>query len=298
MRTLMIVLGLLLCSCDQNAPEMDAPKPVPPQVPKEPQSVVDAKLRYPNLFRLQTGHIEKTCSPNPGVCHNSNNYPEFRTVGNLIAAISAPCNIEMPDVTQGWDACERPADVLIVDGERYPIAWTKKLGGGRWTLALAKTPTENLTTRFSIESAQKDTLLSAPEDWNVVVRLKIDDPKAEITAAPNDGFLLRYIDEVLATVLGGDFNQNGILGADERSIESARLIWPGSPERSYLWRRLLGDVPGSPMPLANEPLGNAEFVAIACWIESLQADQTPSVMDPIDYENCKYAAAPLDPASN
>jgi len=103
-----LVLGLLLCHCAQAVSVEDAPKTIPPETPKEPQSVVDAKIRYPDLFSLQTGHIEKTCSPNPGVCHNSNNYPEFRTVGNLIAAISAPCNIEMPDVTQGWDACEGP----------------------------------------------------------------------------------------------------------------------------------------------------------------------------------------------
>jgi len=295
MKHLILSSLLVIVACDNSDATLPMEQAVPMPEAKEPESIIEAKERYPSLFALQTDHIAKTCSPNPGVCHNSNNYPEFRTVGNLIAAISAPCNVEMPDLTQGWDSCEQPGDVLLVDGEKLTIGWTEKLQRGRWELHLRQAPITTQTIDVRIESADRMAILMSPSDWNVTANLVAGELVAEITADPENTFLLDYVDDTLATVLGGDINQNGKAGAEDPSVEPGAMIWPGDPTRSYLWRRLLGDVPGSQMPLANMPLGNAEYAAIACWIESLEPDVMPSPTAPIDYDNCLYAKNPLDP---
>ena len=55
------------------------------------QGIVDqAATEYPTVLDMHTGLFAATCSPNPGVCHNTNNYPDLHTVGNLLAMIEAP----------------------------------------------------------------------------------------------------------------------------------------------------------------------------------------------------------------
>jgi hypothetical protein len=85
----------------------------------------------------------------------------------------------------------------------------------------------------------------------------------------------------------GDPNRDGVFGADEPGY---KLIDPGEPETSYLVARLLGIVPGTPMPLANQPLSSAEVLAVTCWVEGLSVDEDADVYAPIDYEGCSAAA--------
>jgi hypothetical protein len=92
----------------------------------------------------------------------------------------------------------------------------------------------------------------------------------------------------LMGVTGGDPNGNGVFGAEDAWEE----VMPGKPEKSYLWARITGTVPGTRMPLANQPLSNAEYVAVACWIETL--GQGASVEEKIDYDACWYARTPTD----
>jgi hypothetical protein len=94
-----------------------------------------------------------------------------------------------------------------------------------------------------------------------------------------------YLD--LQTTRGGDPNGNGRFGSAEPWV----LIAPGHPLQSYLVGRITGTVPGTRMPLANERLTDAEYVAIFCWIETL--DDSPQPTDPIDYENCQFAHDPI-----
>lgn len=50
------------------------------------------------------------------------------------------------------------------------------------------------------------------------------------------------------------------------------------------------------MPLANRPLSNAAYAALACWIEGLDPAASADPERAIDYDNCQYAKAPSDPA--
>jgi hypothetical protein len=85
----------------------------------------------------------------------------------------------------------------------------------------------------------------------------------------------------------GDPNANGVYGG---TADPYRLIVPGDPTRSYLLQRLQGNVPGSPMPLANEPLSSAEIIALACWIEGVTDPDRIAVDAAIDYDDCATAA--------
>jgi hypothetical protein len=56
--------------------------------------------------------------------------------------------------------------------------------------------------------------------------------------------------------------------------------------------RVTGTVPGTRMPLANAPLSDAEYVALACWIETLAGTPWPRAGDLIDYDECIFAWYP------
>jgi hypothetical protein len=96
-----------------------------------------------------------------------------------------------------------------------------------------------------------------------------------------------------ADVTGGDPNRDGVFGA--AMPEAMREIIPGDPTNSYLLQRLQGEVPGSPMPLANQPLTASEIIAIACWIEGAAEPALAGVDAEIDYDNCEYAAGFAEP---
>ena len=100
------------------------------------------------------------------------------------------------------------------------------------------------------------------------------------------------VQPVIDTIVGGDANQNGVYGADDPSVIAGALVVPGDLEASYLWGRITGTVPGTRMPLANGPVTNPQYVALACWIEGLTAGATAT--DEIDYDACGFAADPVD----
>lgn len=87
-------------------------------------------------------------------------------------------------------------------------------------------------------------------------------------------------------IIAGDPNRDGVFGAEHAGWS---LITPGDPSSSYLLGRVLGNVPGTPMPLANQPLSSAEMIALMCWIEGLDADGADDVYAAIDYDDCDAA---------
>ena len=101
---------------------------------------------------------------------------------------------------------------------------------------------------------------------------------------------LAIADAALLTAVPGDPNRNGTFGADDLSLAPARTIVRGDRESSYLWRRLLGTVPGSRMPLANGELTNVQLIALGCWIETIGTDADP--LAPIDYASCSFYESP------
>jgi hypothetical protein len=90
-----------------------------------------------------------------------------------------------------------------------------------------------------------------------------------------------------AEVTPGDPNRDDVFGAS--SDEAMHELMPGDPWNSYLLQRLQGNVPGTPMPLANQPLTASEVIAVACWIEGSAEPGGNEVDSRIDYDNCSYA---------
>lgn len=276
------------------APVQPLPPPSPPVItePHEFAMVTEARVQYPRFIDVEKKVIARTCSPNPGVCHQTNNYPDMHTAGNALAMILARCNLEIPDPRQGWDGCEQVGDRLWLGEVGREIGWLTK-SGGDWIATLREAAPETATVPLEVYTAEDQIIFAPPIEWSVEVSLTEGSKEAVIKANLTDPYILDFVDSVMQTAVGGDTNQNGIYGADAPET-SGVLVWPGSLEKSYLWGRITGTVPGSRMPLANQPLSNAEYVAIGCWIEGLDPDGEPSAVDAIDYDSCRYAKNPVD----
>ncbi len=262
--------------------------------PNEPASVREARANFPRFLDLQKNVLSSTCSPNPNVCHNSSNYPNLETAGNTLAYVEAPCNVELPDRTQGWDACERRADIVKAGAFVTQIAYVETVGPKTWKLGLRDAPSSTASEQPRFEDAEGNVVFNPPEEWGVSIALVTGTAEAVVTLGADDEFVPPLVAPVMKSLIGGNPNGNEFWGAEEAGLEAGALIYPGSPERSYLWGRITATVPGSRMPLANAPLTNAAYVAIACWIEGLAGDESPSATDRIDYDDCAFAESPID----
>lgn len=249
-------------------------------------SVAEARVAFPRFLELQSGVISSTCSPNPGVCHNSSNYPDMSTAGGTLANVGGPCNMEIPDPLQGWDGCERPADRLKAGGLDVRLAYLVNEGPGTWALGLESAAQTTQTVTPVIASSDGIDMIGA--EWELQVSLTAGSEEAVLRVPGADD--VELMDGILASVTGGDPNRNGTWGADGTGTHGGVVV-RGSLEASYLWGRITGTVPGSRMPLANAPLTDVEYVAMACWIETLDAN--PSAEDPIDYDACEFAKNPV-----
>lgn len=256
--------------------------------------VAEARAKYPRFTDVHQWIVGPTCAPNLGVCHNTSNYPDLHTPGNLIQTLHGFCNLEIPDPLMGWDACERPGDVVYASGFRSEVAWREPLGPGRWRVGLREPPEVTGSREPQIYTHDAELVLSPFSDWAVTIDLVAGETEAEIAVGATDPFVVDFLDGVFRALVGGDPNRNGVYGGTDDDVPKAALIVPGDVERSYLWGRVTGTVPGSRMPLANDPLDNAEYVALACWIESLAGVDDPSSDHDVDYDGCAYARAPRD----
>jgi hypothetical protein len=280
---------LIVAACGGTSP---AHEPLPPPVVEtEHPAVVEARQNLKTVLDLHTTVISRSCGPTGGVCHNGKEYPDLRTTGSLIASLSKPCNKDRFDEPGAiFDGCEVPADELVVSNGA--MEWKTKIGylgpeefdDTRQTtyrhLKLAQ-PAPRLMDRTSARIERNGrTLVTLPQ--NILVNEGSQDGRIL------DTYLLEYTSvQALLQVRGGDPNQNGIFGADQ----PWELIAPGHPDRSYLIGRITGTVPGTRMPLANHPLLDSEYVALICWIETMNDDPRPR--DAIDYDGCQFAKNPI-----
>lgn len=300
---LAVVFAVVLAACRAGAGDHSPGTSASP-TPEEDPAVVEARQSFPRFADLQTKVLSSTCSPNPGVCHNSSNYPSLQSAGNTLAAIGAPCNTEIPNPLAGWDGCELPGDVLVAgtsgDAFRSTIAWIEQQAPGSWSVHLVDPAGATLHAPVSFENADGSVVYDPPvlaateydTAFSVTVDLADASRDALVTVNTDEAGRREFADSILATVVGGDPNRNGVFGA-ANAASSGAIVFPGSLSRSYLWRRITGTVAGSRMPLANGPLTLPDYVGIACWIEGL-SDAEASPDDPIDYDHCPFAAAPTD----
>src|SRR5436305_661422 len=122
---------------------------------------------------------------------------------------------------------------------------------------------------LEIYSPSRVTVYAPPAEWQVQVALTAGHKEADATVGMANPFIADFSDSVMARVVGGNPNKNGVWGADDPNAVKGALVTPKDLGSSYLWGRITGSVPGTRMPLANQPLSNAEYTAIACWIEGL-----------------------------
>jgi hypothetical protein len=263
--------------------------------------VEEAKKEFPTYLDLHEKVITRTCTPNANVCHNNKEYPDLRTPQAMLGLLGNACNLDVEDPLNTYNGCEPEADVLrFTTGGN--VGWETKIG----YVSFNQDPMGVVTSAVlhladPIPAVMLDPMM--PESIDVLRitgsgMLTVGQVSNAITYAAGQNALqvtgYAMLDTDVHTLIeddvrGGDPNQDGVLGA-EHADERLRELQPGDPWRSYLLQRLQGNVPGSPMPLANPPLSASEVVAIACWIEGTDAPGGDSPYAEIDYDGCQYAA--------
>ena len=267
-----------------------APPPAPPAGELDRARV---RAQFPTTTELVRYIVAPGCAAERNECHNSEDFPDLSTEGNLWNLVGLRCNAGLGERTEVEDFCEPLADELridegpdaglsariaridgVLDDEGALVAYDVTLdeapaGGGSglaFTILRNATPIPGLGGGGSLET----------EPGRAVVRVRrpshIPDPSA---------------------VLQGDENGNGVWGAGRGA-----LITPGSPRDSYVVRRLLGEETGRVrMPLGanadtatevNPPLTRAEVYAITSWITCMEPGDGP--YSPIRYDCAENAA--------
>jgi hypothetical protein len=261
-----------------------------------------AKTNYPRVIDMHQKIVARSCAPNTGVCHNTNNYPELASTSSLVQSINGWCNIASPSPTEGFDMCERSGDRLVSGSFSSEIAHLRRTDDGEgWLITLRDpAPRSDDVAVVRFENASGDTIFQPSLDWAVTIAMTEDDPTVVLSVGVEEPFFTEpFIDDSIRTLVAGDPNENGVFGADAHSPDgddagAAATFVPGSLERSYFWGRITGTVPGTRMPLANAALTDDEYVAVACFIEGLPQDGTmPAPEAAIDYDNCAYAKKPV-----
>ncbi|TPV92718.1 MAG: hypothetical protein B7733_24365 [Myxococcales bacterium FL481] len=277
--------------------------------------VLEAQAHFRTGLEFHTEVIWRTCTPFDGVCHNSKEYPDLRTPASFAATFGAPCNVQPGDFTSVYDGCERPGDRVHFDGgglesADIEIAYVEyRPGESGGDTAPADGPglhihlahpvatdrdefwgSANFVRRFVADGDVHDTVFeSFRSTWRIV-----DDGRHVVAEVAE-----YQVDRVQALlevgIVEGDANRNGVFGA--RETDPVSLLEPGAPEHSYLIARMRGeldghDVPGSRMPLANQPFTVPEMLAFFCLVEGFEGLSSAALADPIDYRNCSYADDP------
>lgn len=282
--------------------------------------VLDAQARYQTGLDLHRKLILRSCGPNNGVCHNTKEYPDLRTPATFAQSIGAPCNVQPGSWSTVFDRCEQLGDRFrFGDGafKEIEVGWVEHVKGEYIQYGQENgRPTE---TSPGLHIVLHDPLPSDVDEGNATglfIRNFIN-AQGLVEELPFTSFETRWwiigdrrhlvgevreyqadaVTSLMASgIQQGDMNRNGVFG--HRTGKTVPLINPGKPEESYLVARLRGTmqdapVPGSRMPLANQPPSIPDMVALMCFIEGLDVD--PAKRDPsgpIDYGNCSYTADP------
>jgi hypothetical protein len=282
-------------------------------------NVLEAQARLRTGLDLHRKVVTRTCSPNGGVCHNRKEYPDLHTPANFLGAIGAYCNVQPGEETSVYDGCERTGDRLRLNGQM-----DREIEIGHIINVPGEFAEYNNEDKPTVESAGLHIFLHDPipgdrdEVWTggqfIRTFVREDGEVQDIAYATYETrwwilgdrkhlygevreWQIDRVNNLLSVgIVQGDANRNGVFGA--RKAAPIRMLMPGKPEESYLIARLRGTikgdkVPGSRMPLANQPLTIPEMLALFCFVEGLPPlGQTPDLTWPIDYKNCSYSTDP------
>lgn len=327
----LLLLGLGLAACmpgkpyadrelehQGERPQLKDAKAIAPYEGNDPY-VLEAQAKLPSGLELHRHVIWRTCARNDGVCHNRKEYPELRTPAALVATFGARCNVQAGEAASVFDGCEGAGDRIRLESgankQKTPIeiAWMKVVPGEHqketkgW-LPNAKSPGLHIglvrplslerqrpwgTASFERDDASgKFVLHRYAAHWWTYEQGKV--LFAQVRPYQRDSIAKLQA----AGIALADPNENGIFGA--QSGESVQMLEAGAPEKSYLIARVRGEmhgkkIPGSRMPLANQPLTISEMLALYCFVEGFDAeDRATNLAAPIDYRNCSYRENPGD----
>lgn len=283
--------------------------------------VLEAQERFPTAIDFHRKVIHRTCSPSGGVCHNQKEYPDMHTPSNFLSIIDAPCNLQTESRSSVFDRCERPGDRFAFRDEEFKeieIGWVERIKGEYVDYKEEEKTPEKSSPGLHVH-LRKPVPLDDENLWGTgqFIRTFVD-AEEKVRDLPFANFRTRWwilddgrhlmaevrdhqvdrVNELMSVgITQGDHNQNGTYGA--RESKPIALLEPGEPEKSYLIGRLRGrlqgeDVPGTRMPLANQPLSISEILALYCFVEGLPADleKPPEGTRSIDYRNCSYSENP------
>lgn len=304
---------------EPNRPALSEAQMVPEYTGTDPY-VMEAQALHRTGLELHRNVIIRTCGPTGGVCHNQKEYPDLHTPSNLLAAINAPCNVQPGDYAAVFDGCEEPGDRFRIEGQtnKSEIGYVDFVPGeapenGEPT---AETPGLHLYLKSGLrtENDRNDIwgegqfLRNFVSDKNEIEELmyarfqtswRLLDGGTHLYAEVQE-YQADQVNELLSVgIEQGDMNRNGVFGASEGT--RLALLKAGNPEESYLIGRLRGavgpvgaevDIPGTRMPLANDPLTIADMLALYCFVEGIPADAQWDLQSSIDYVNCSYSANP------
>lgn len=281
--------------------------------------VVEAQALHRTGLDFHKNVIVRTCGPTDGVCHNQKEYPDLHTASYFLDAVNKPCNVQPGDWAAVYDGCEQTGDrISIGESNQVEIGWVDYITGEN-DYNDERQPTVDspglhisLQTPLKLEGDRNRTWgralfhTSVIDDGKVV---ELSDGQFETEWFLIEGGMHlvgevpQYRAEAASNLLAsggisqGDMNRNGVFGA--RQSTPLSMLRPGSPERSYLIGRLRGElagesIPGTRMPLANEPLTIADMLALFCFVESLPQEMNGiyDLNSPINYEDCSYSADP------
>lgn len=297
-------------------PRIEDPVAIPPYEGKDAY-VLQAQATLPTGLELHRHVIWRSCTPNDGVCHNRKEYPELRTPAAFMATFGAPCNVQAGEAASIFDGCEPVGDRFFLDSwankqkDTQEIAWIQEVKGeyskdrknlrpssstpGLHVRLLAPVKLEKQgawgTARFERGSGEGASVLQrfAAHWWTY--------EGGNVLFAQVRPYQRKGVAAILdAGIAEADPNRNGISGA--KLGPSAQMLQAGAPDKSYLIARVRGEmqghkIPGSRMPLANQPLTIPEMLALYCFVEGYdEVDRRTNLAAPIDYRNCSYSKNP------
>ena len=277
-------------------------------------NVLWAQEHLPTGSSLHSEVILRSCGPLGGVCHNRKEYPALYSAATFLSSIGAPCNVQPGTLEAVFDRCERTGDRFVLEGSpEKEIGWVEiiplegeyqgdpneNMPGLHIHLANAIGNFESggqgigqFVRNFVTEGKVQDLSYATHEG-----RWYLFDGGKHVVAEMRD-YQVDDINRLVAVgIEQGDMNRNGIFGArpdaDGNTTGPVQMIVPGDPESSYIVARMRGHmegvpVPGTRMPLANQPLNVPEMIALFCFIEGLPKDGQVNLGSDIDYEGCSY----------
>lgn len=248
---------------------------------------IAARKRFATTTDLMRYVVAPGCAAERNECHNSEDFPDLSTEGNLWNLVGVRCNLGLGERNEVEDACEALGDQVRIDTGAN-AGFTARLG--------SVTTVTNPQGAFQYYELLLDTAPTANQTGATFSLLR-DGTRLEALGGGTSGELqagqkwLRVKNAThlkdTAALRQGDENRNGTFGTGQ-----GVLVKPGDAHGSYLVRRLQGQQTNRVrMPLgANpdnltetvRPLTRNEAYSLMSWINCMQEGDGPYA--PIRYD--------------